>query len=44
MGNEQYMLPTSEQASVVLGSIIKFSSEEEAVDVLIRKARYGKKF
>jgi hypothetical protein len=34
---------TDERASVVLGSISKFSSEEEALDVLIRKARYGKK-
>ncbi len=34
---------TDERASVVLGSISKFSSIEDALDVLIRKARYGKK-
>jgi hypothetical protein len=34
---------TDERASLVLGSIVKFSSEEDALDVLIRKARYSKK-
>ena len=33
---------TDERASVVLGSVIKFNSEEEALEVLIRKARCGK--
>ena len=34
---------TDERASIVLGYIIKFNSQEEALDILIRKARYFKK-
>lgn len=35
---------TDERASIVLGSIKNFNSEEEALDVLIQKARYSKEF
>lgn len=34
---------TDERANIVDGSVIEFESEEEAYDVLIKKARYGKK-
>jgi hypothetical protein len=35
---------TDERASIVLGSIVAFQNENEALDTFIRKARYNKKF
>lgn len=34
---------TDERASVVDGSIIRFENEEEAYDMLLKKARYAKR-
>lgn len=35
---------TDERASIVPASISRFNSEDKALDTLIRKARYGKKY
>lgn len=42
--NEWIVYVTDERASVVPASISRFSTEDEALDTLIRKARYGKKY
>lgn len=34
---------TDERASIIWGSDIKFNSQEEALDALVRKARYFKR-
>jgi len=41
---EWVVFVTDERANIVSGSIIKFSTEEDALDTLIRKARYNKKY
>jgi hypothetical protein len=35
---------SDERANVVSASIARFNSEEDALDVLIQKARYGKRY
>jgi hypothetical protein len=35
---------TDERANVVSASIVRFNSEDDALDVLIQKARYGKRY
>ena len=35
---------TNERASIITGSILKFSSEDEALDNLIERARFLKKY
>lgn len=42
--SEWIVYVTDERASVVPASISKFDSEDKALDTLIRKARYGKKY
>jgi hypothetical protein len=41
--NKWMVCVTDERASIVDGSVIEFDNEEEAYDVLIKKARYGKR-
>lgn len=43
-GVEWIVYVTDERASVVPASISRFSSEGNALETLIRKARYGKKY
>jgi hypothetical protein len=42
--HEWIVYVTDERASVVLSSISVYKSEETALDALIQKARYGKKY
>ena len=42
--NEWIVYVTDERASIVPASIAKFSSEDGALDILIQKARFGKKY